>query len=122
MKQGLRAVIIGILASFILLLPAYAATFSDVSKYSSYYDAVDYVTQRGIMAGYSEGTFKPDNMLTRGQISAILCRMIGKNENLTVIFSPMFPHPIGQMDISRKQCHWASLTGFRTEHFAPSVP
>ena len=84
MKQGLRAVIIGILASFILLLPAYAATFSDVSEYSSYYDAVDYVTQRGIMAGYSEGTFKPDNMLTRGQISAILCRMIGENENLPV--------------------------------------
>lgn len=99
MKQGLRAVIIGILASFILLLPAYAATFSDVSEYSSYYDAVDYVTQRGIMAGYSEGTFKPDNMLTRGQISAILCRMIGENENLPVngnIFSDV------------PESHWAN--------------
>lgn len=84
MKQGLRAGIIGILASFILLLPAYAATFSDVSESSSYYEEVEYVSQLGIIQGYPEGTFKPNNMVTRGQISAMICRMLGEDDNLPV--------------------------------------
>jgi hypothetical protein len=47
-------------------------TFSDVARGSTFYEYIETAVARGILGGYSDGTFRPANNATRGQISKIL--------------------------------------------------
>lgn len=46
--------------------------FKDVPKTSKYYGAIAALVQKGVVKGYSDGTFKPDNPLTRSQMAKML--------------------------------------------------
>jgi hypothetical protein len=47
-------------------------TFSDVPVGSPFFQHVETAVQHQIISGYADGTFKPGNNATRGQISKIL--------------------------------------------------
>ena len=47
-------------------------TFSDVPPSNVFYQAVETAVCHGIISGYSDGTFKPTNNATRGQVSKIV--------------------------------------------------
>jgi hypothetical protein len=47
-------------------------TFSDVAPDSPFYAYVERMVSRGIISGYGDGTFRPNNNATRGQISKIV--------------------------------------------------
>lgn len=47
-------------------------TFSDVARGSTFYEYIETAVAHGILGGYSDGTFRPVNNATRGQISKIL--------------------------------------------------
>jgi hypothetical protein len=49
-----------------------ASTFSDVPQDHPFYAYVETAYQRGIISGYADGTFRPQNDATRGQISKIV--------------------------------------------------
>ncbi|WP_341300040.1 S-layer homology domain-containing protein [Lysinibacillus sp. FSL H8-0500] len=51
--------------------------FSDVSEKSSHYPAIMDLTQRGIIQGYGDGTFKPNEVVTHGQAAKIIAGVIG---------------------------------------------
>ena len=51
--------------------------FSDVKKSDGYYNAIMYAYDAGIIKGYDDGTFRPKNNCTRGQIATILYKMAG---------------------------------------------
>ncbi|QPR68647.1 S-layer homology domain-containing protein [Lysinibacillus macroides] len=51
--------------------------FSDVSEKSSHYPAIMDLTQRGIIHGYGDGTFKPNEVVTHGQAAKIIAGVIG---------------------------------------------
>lgn len=46
--------------------------FKDVKDDAWYAKFVDYVSDKGYMSGYPDGTFKPSNTLTRAEMAAIL--------------------------------------------------
>jgi len=48
------------------------ATFSDVQVGSTYYRYVETAYANGVLAGYSDGSFRPNAPATRGQLSKIL--------------------------------------------------
>ena len=52
----------------------YAQYYSDVTAGQWYTDAVAWGTQNGIIKGYDDGTYKPDQIITREQIAAIFYR------------------------------------------------
>lgn len=54
--------------------------FNDVAKGAWYYDAVAYVTEKGLMNGMGEGKFAPDNTLTRAMIVTVLYRLENEPE------------------------------------------
>lgn len=54
-----------------------AAAYVDVSESAWYAEAVDYVTDHGIMQGTGNNKFSPDTVLTRGQFVTLLYRMSG---------------------------------------------
>ncbi|HEX9988980.1 MAG TPA: S-layer homology domain-containing protein [Chloroflexia bacterium] len=46
--------------------------FTDVPKSNTFYSQIRCLACQGIMGGYSDGTFRPNNNITRGQLSKIV--------------------------------------------------
>lgn len=70
-----------------------AAAYGDVNPGDWHYDYVNYVSDQGIMSGYSHnGCFGPADKLTRGQFATILYRMSGSPETA---FDGHFPDVAG---------------------------
>ena len=51
-----------------------AGSFSDVGSGAYYADAVEWANTRGIVTGYGDGSFGPDNTITRQQLAVMLYR------------------------------------------------
>ena len=64
--------------------PANKTTFTDVKK-GAYYKAIAWAQESGVAEGYADGTFRPDEVCTRGQIVTFMYRNMfyfyGGNEN-----------------------------------------
>ncbi len=68
---------------------AFASDFPDVEKNHLNYDAVTYLTALGVIAGYDDGTFKPEREITRTEFCALMARTLGYNkETYTVLDVP----------------------------------
>lgn len=50
--------------------------FSDVKVTDYFYEAVKILTERGIIKGFPDGTFKPYQKVTRGQVAVILANLL----------------------------------------------
>ncbi len=57
---------------------ATSCKFEDVKTTDYFYKPVIWAVERGITTGYSDGTFKPQNVCTRAQTVTFLWRMAGK--------------------------------------------
>ena len=57
---------------------ATSCTFTDVKEGEYYYKPVIWAVEKGITTGYSDGTFKPQNVCTRAQTVTFLWRMANK--------------------------------------------
>ncbi len=64
---------------FLFVTPAHA-DFSDVTNTSPYADAINYVQTEGIVGGYPDGTFKPNDEINRAEFTKII---VGSAYNLT---------------------------------------
>ena len=74
-----------------LAVPAFAATPSDVVGKDSQ-SAVEQLTALGIVQGYEDGTFKPDNTITRAELAKIVIVATGNESsaNLMANTAPAF--------------------------------
>jgi predicted extracellular nuclease len=57
--------------------------FSDVPVGSTFYEFIRCLACRGIINGYPDGTFRPNNNVTRGQLSKIVSNAAGFNDPQT---------------------------------------
>lgn len=73
MKRALCALFI----AAALVLPASAASFTDVPDGAWYAAAVEAVSDGGVMSGTSSTTFSPDQLVTRGMVVTVLWRLSG---------------------------------------------
>jgi hypothetical protein len=60
-----------------------AVQFVDVPSTNTFYSFVRCLACRGIMGGYSDNTFRPNNDITRGQLSKIVANSAAFNEPVT---------------------------------------
>ena len=58
-------------------------TFTDVPVGSTFYPFIRCLACKGIINGYPDGTFKPGNDVTRGQLSKIVSNSAGFSDNQT---------------------------------------
>jgi thiol-disulfide isomerase/thioredoxin len=65
--------------------------FSDISSNSWAWPALFYLFEKGIIQGYPDGTFRPDNSLTREEFSKILVLSLG--------YGPIFPEAPSFLDV-----------------------
>ena len=55
-------------------------TFSDVPTNHTFYASIRCLACRGIISGYADGTFRPNNQVTRGQLAKIVSNAAGFSE------------------------------------------
>lgn len=119
-------------AMVLTMAPAvYAAnSFTDVDKDNQYSDAISSLTALDLLAGYTDGTFKPDNTITRSEFAAIITRVLGmadyvSDSDLSYVFS--------DMKNADGTNHWSSgcvkfaydkgiISGMGDGTFAPELP
>lgn len=63
-------------------LVASAASYSDVAANASYADAVNLLSNLGIIKGYEDGTFKPENTVTRAEAATMIVRMLALDDEV----------------------------------------
>lgn len=72
--KKMLALLLVLVFSFALLIPtASADTFSDVPSTYRYYDAINSLVANNILNGYEDGTFKPDQTITRAEFAKVIC-------------------------------------------------
>lgn len=95
--------------------------FTDVDPNAWYRDSLAYVLERGIMSGYGNGAFGPNDSATRAQFATILWNLEGKplasaGSFVDVTASDWFSGAVG----------WAAETGivsgYTKNRFAPNDP
>lgn len=59
-----------------LRVPNKAATFSDVAKGDWFTDVIATAVEAGIVNGYTDGSFKPNEQVTREQMAVMLARAL----------------------------------------------
>lgn len=73
----------------------YPATFNDVDENAWYADYIGYMQRYGVINGYEDGTFRPDNTITRAEFVTIASRMVEIADEIDAAF--------GDVDAE----HWA---------------
>ena len=71
-----RAEIAAILSRSEMLPPAEDASFADIPEDYWASDAIFAVQQAGLFDGYEDGSFRPDQKMTRGEAAAVIYRLI----------------------------------------------
>ena len=85
----------------------YVSGFSDVPATAWYKDAVEFVSEKGLMSGIGSGKFGPDGVTTRGQLVTILYRLEGEPY---VSNSTSFTD-VSASDYYGKAVQWAATNG-----------
>jgi hypothetical protein len=70
----------------------YEDTYPDVAANRWSADAIAYVSARGIMQGYSNGSFRPAGNILRAEFAAVLVRLKGYKQIETVAFTDCAGH------------------------------
>ena len=79
--KKITAAVLSAVMSAVIAVPALAASFRDISgpEYSWAADAINNMNAAGYITGYEDGTFRPDNEVTRLECIALFARAMGSN-------------------------------------------
>lgn len=79
MKKGFVSLLVIISVFFNC---AFAKEFSDV-KNTKYKNSVDVLSELGVVSGYNDDTYKPDNIVTRAEMSKLVVTALGRSATAT---------------------------------------
>ena len=100
---------------------SYKAGLSDVHAGDWYADAVGYAVQKGIVSGYPDGTFKPNQAISRGEFAAIAARFAEMTGDQPPAFSDLDPNHWSYQAIRQVAANgW--LSGYPDGSFKPNQP
>lgn len=86
-----------------------APTFSDVPVTNSHHDNIMKIYAKGVIKGYSDGTFRPNERVTRGQAAKMLANMLDLDTNPNSVPDPHFS------DVSRHDDHYGPIAALVSE-------
>ena len=76
--------------------------YNDLERDSEYYSAAAYLTNKGVMSGYGDGTFAPDDPISAEQVCTVLVKLLGyekiKPENADNTYYYIKAYETGIMD------------------------
>lgn len=77
------------------------STFSDVTKEMRASGYIEQAVDNGVISGYPDGTFRPYEQVTRGQLAIFLARAFQYEENTETTFTDVTPTMKASESISR---------------------
>lgn len=129
LTKKLMALSLAVLMTFAVAIPGLAATFSDVADDSPYKEAISTMVSLGLLKGYEDGSFRPNDTITRAEFAAVMTRAIGmegvaSGASSASIFTDMTTNGVD---------HWATgyvkiaydkkiILGMGDGTFAPDAP
>ena len=105
--KKILSILLTLAAVLLLSLPALASSYADVSDGAWYADAVEYVTEHGLMDAAADGAFAPDDNAPRGIVAEALWRVAGKPQAAKAASFP----DVGADDGNRDAIDWAAEAG-----------
>jgi hypothetical protein len=99
--------------------PVSGQSFPDVPPGSTFYEFVERMAKRGIIGGFPDGTFKPGNNATRGQISKIVSNARGFNEAVSGQTFPDVPPGSTYYEYIERMVSRGIISGFGDGTFKP---
>lgn len=97
----------------------YTDKYSDVNGEQWYADAISYMSTKGVLTGYPDGSFKPEAPITRAELAAIVTRYndaVGTGQ--AIVFSDVLDSHWASENIARaSQNSW--ITGYPDGTFKP---
>lgn len=112
-----------VLAFFLSGIPAFAASFSDVSSKTSYAAAIESLRTTGILKGYANGTFKPGQTINRAEFLKIALEARGNVD--TPVDLDCFPDVAAKHWFARYVCAAKAggiVAGYPNGKFSPENP
>lgn len=70
----------------------YESPFQDVAKDAWYTSTIGFAAEKGFIGGYENGTFLPQNPVTRGEFASMLVRFLGLTPSGTPTFTDATTH------------------------------
>jgi len=64
----------------LVIISSVSAAFTDVDESHMYYDSISFVEEQGIVQGYNDGTYKPDNKINRAEMLKIIVEAFYTND------------------------------------------
>lgn len=98
-------------------------SFKDVPSSYTFYEEIQFLVELGIIAGYEDGTFRPNQEVTRAQAAIMLARELGfENEPPTQTdFSDVSPSSVASGYI-QVAVEFGIIQGFQDGTFRPNEP
>jgi len=99
--------------------------FPDVPPGAKYAEAVEVLHEMGIFNGDGNGNFNPDKTISRAETAAILCRMMGAEEDAKTMTSSPFtdvPSTHWAVGYIAKAAEAGIISGYSNGEFKPSNP
>ncbi|MFM9412793.1 S-layer homology domain-containing protein [Peptococcus simiae] len=98
---------------------SYTSNFTDVNAGDWYANTVGYAVQKGIVSGYPDGSFKPNQPITRAEFSAIAARFAGLTDEKDLTFTDLDASHWGYKAIRLAASHgW--ISGYPDNTFRPA--
>ena len=96
--------------------------YDDVSYGEWFFDAVRWARDKGLMTGYGDGSFGPDNAISRAQLAQVIWNRAGRPETDYAGASKFVD--CSPSDFYASAVSWCSSTGYMTgydeAHFGPA--
>ena len=93
--------------------------FSDVSPEDYYYIPVSIATVQGWVAGYPDGTFRPEETLTRAQAVTLINRYMGRAADPSAVEDPMYEELY--TDVPPDHWAWSDILEASVDHTVQST-
>lgn len=107
---------------FIITGERQALAFTDITENTPNQEAIDFLTEKGIVSGYPDGTFKPDDTLNRAELLKIIIGATTKEQISAEQYKNCFPD-VGDEWFAKYVCYAKEkgiISGYADGTFRPA--
>ncbi len=117
---SLTIALVLVIPTFAMPQPAKAATFKDINRHWAQ-TYIEKAVSKGLVKGFSDGTFKPDQPVTRAEFTAMANRLLGNSSYESLRFSDVPRNEWYYNDVA-KALSAAYVGGYNDGTFKPQNP
>lgn len=120
-----RALVLCLTVSLLFsAIPVGAVSFSDLNG-ALYQTAITHLSNIGIIKGYEDGSFRPDEVMTRGEFAVVMANLFGAGEEQSIFPNPYF-YDVPEEHFAKNSIiyciHLGLMEGYGDGYFHPDQP